>query len=265
MASFNNTLKDIAKNLIITKQEKETIKKRLKNFEEKLYNYFDEEIDNISVFGSFKRGTILPRRFDQNSDVDILIVFNQDKKELTPQTYINQLQKFASKEYPRTLVKKDYPCVILEMDKIKFDLVPCRISTPLINLFGSFKYQIPNRSDNWINTYPDDFHDTLKDANTSYNSIVKPIIRLLKCWNAYNDYPFSSFELEQAIVDMDFSDHNYETGFLHAIDELSYPDAISKQKKVESIQKKADKIRNYLDDGYSDNAIRMLYDILGLK
>jgi hypothetical protein len=34
--------------------------------------------------------------------------------------------------------------------------------------------------------------------------MVKPLIRLLKYWNAYNDYPFESFELEKKIIQNKF-------------------------------------------------------------
>lgn len=44
-------------------------------------------------FGSSTRGTILPRSMDEQSDIDYMIVFNENNA--TPQTYLNRLKTFV--------------------------------------------------------------------------------------------------------------------------------------------------------------------------
>lgn len=84
--------------------------------------------------------------------------------------------------------------------------------------------EIPDKNGDWMETEPEKFNKKLTDANTKYNFIVKPIIRLLKYWNASHEYPCYSFELETDIANMNFNDDNYESGFLYAIENLSTSD-----------------------------------------
>jgi hypothetical protein len=148
------------------------------------------------------------------------------------------------------------------MSNIKFDLVPCRIYRG----FWSNTYQIPSKTGSWLDTDPKGFNEKLTSANNSYGSIVKPIIRLLKCWNAYNSYPYASFELEQIIADMNFSNDNYQTGFLYAINHLpTYNLSDYQTKKVETLQKNKDWIKEYLDRDNQEKAIEVVRRILGVK
>lgn len=41
-----------------------------------------------------------------------------------PQTYLNYLKSFAESKYPQSLYKQSFPAVVLELNHIKFDLVP---------------------------------------------------------------------------------------------------------------------------------------------
>ena len=208
------------------------------------------------------RDTILPRQYDPNSDIDVLIVFNQKEKELTSETYRSQIRRFATKKYFATSVLKDHPSVVLEMSGIKFDLVPCRINEG----FFSDDIQIPAKDGSWMNTDPVGFTKELTKSNNRFNSIVKPLIRIMKCWNAFNDYPYSSFELEKIIADMNFSNDNYETGFLYAIKNLSIYNLPDYQaQKVETLKSNRKQILNYLEEDQQEKAERLLIKILGLK
>jgi hypothetical protein len=133
----------------------------------------------------------LPRNFDEESDIDILVVFNYSEYTYTPETYRNQLKRFAESRYSTSKVLKSHPSIVLEMNKIKFDLVPSRITG---NYFYT-TYQIPDKNGYWQNTDPKGFNEELTRVNTQYNYIVKPLIRVFKRWNSYNDYPYSSYEL----------------------------------------------------------------------
>lgn len=217
---LNNHLKRISSNLFIKydAEERRKIERSMGNIIDKLGEYFNAQIDEVIVFGSYTRDTILPRQFDGNSDIDILIQFNTDDYDkLKPESYRNQLKRFAEINYPNSGIVKDHPSIVIELNHIKFDLVPSIFDEGFI--YDSI--EIPDKSGGWMETEPDAFNKKLTETNSNYNFIVKPIIRLLKYWNASHDYPYFSFELETAIADMNFNNDNYESGFLYAIKNLS--------------------------------------------
>ncbi|MEJ0104726.1 MAG: nucleotidyltransferase domain-containing protein [Bacteroidota bacterium] len=191
---LNNHLKRISSELFIkySGEERRKIDKSVANIIAKLGEYFDNEIDNPILFGSYTRDTILPRRFDANSDIDILIQFNtKDYAKLKPESYRNQLKKFAEKNYPYSIVAKDHPSIVLELNHIKFDLVPAIFDKG----FFYDSIEIPDKNGSWMETEPDKFNNSLTKANIQYSSIIKPIVRLIKYWNASHGYPYFSFEL----------------------------------------------------------------------
>jgi hypothetical protein len=152
--------------------------------------------------------------------------------------------------------------VVLELNKIKFDLVPSRI----VNNYFSSSYQIPDKNGSWMSTDPSGFNTKLTEANTRYNSLVKPMVRLFKRWNANNGYPFSSYDLENLIADVDFSGDNYESGFLYAIKQFStWGLGVSATQKVNTLQSNGEWIKEYLDRDNQEKIIEVTCRILGLK
>ena len=246
-AGLNNHLRRISSELFIkyNGEERAKIDKSIDNIITKLEDYFDDEVDELIVFGSYSRDTILPRRFDANSDIDLLIQFNtKGYDKLQPESYRNQLRKFAQENYPYSIVTKDHPSVVLELNHIKFDLVPAIFDEG----FFYDSIEIPDKNGGWMETEPDKFNDTLTKANTTYNSIVKPVIRLVKYWNASHGYPYFSFELETAIANMDFSNDNFESGFFYAVRKLSTYNLPSwATQKVDVLKSDAKWVKEYLD------------------
>ncbi|MDQ3192224.1 MAG: nucleotidyltransferase domain-containing protein [Bacteroidota bacterium] len=264
MATINYTLQKISSDLFIkyNSKEREYIDQKITNFHTSIHSYFGDNISEVQIFGSYKRDTILPRKFDEESDIDVLIVFNQAQNEYKPETYRNRLKKFAEKKYSTTKILKDHPSVVLEMSSIKFDLVPCR----LYRGFFSTTYQIPSKEGDWMDTYPKAFNEKLTSVNNKYDSIVKPIIRLLKRWNAYNSYPYATFELEQIVADLNFNNDNLQKGFLYAVNNLPVYDlSASDKKKVEVLKNNKKWIDEYLDRDNQEKAIEVVCRILGVK
>jgi predicted nucleotidyltransferase len=252
-------LKKMASELFIKydSEERGKIDRSIDNIFNKLEEYFDDQIDETIVFGSYSRDTILPRRYDANSDIDILVQFNTENYgKLRPESYRNQLKKFAQINYASSIVLKDHPSVVLELNHIKFDLVPAYFD----NGFFYDSIEIPDKNGGWMETEPDEFSRKVTKSNTKYNSIVKPIIRLLKYWNASHDYPYYSYELEKTIVGLDFSGDNHQTGFFHAISNLpnSYL-SNNASRKLESLKDAAKRIKNCLIKSETGKA----YDFLG--
>lgn len=244
---LNNHLKRISSELFIkyNGEERKKIDRSIDNIIDKLGDYFYDQVDELIVFGSYSRDTILPRRFDPNSDIDLLLQFNtKDYAKLRPESYRNQLRKFAQENYPYSIVAKDHPSVVLELNHIKFDLVPAIFDEGII--YDSI--EIPDKNGGWMETEPEKFNNTLTKNNIKYNSIVKPIIRLIKYWNASHGYPYFSFELETAIADMDFSNDNFESGFFYAVRKLSSYDLPNwAAQKVDVLKSDAKWVKEYLE------------------
>lgn len=202
--SLNNYLKRLASDLFIkhSSTERAKIDRSVNAIIDRLKEYYDDEIEDVILFGSYSRNTILPRKFDQHSDIDLMIHFNtNDYDKILPDSYRNSLRKFAIRNYPNSLITKENPSVVIELNHIKFDLVPAIFSESF--WFGD-TYQIPKRNGEWQNTDPIAINERLTSVNKRNNFVVKPIVRLIKYWNATQDYPYFSYELETAISKLDW-------------------------------------------------------------
>ncbi|WP_035587052.1 SMODS domain-containing nucleotidyltransferase [Hippea jasoniae] len=264
MATINNLLKVLSEQLFISynSSEREKIETSVKTIKKRLKSYFGNEIKEIELFGSYTRGTILPRRFDEGSDIDIMIIFSTGEEEYLPETYRNKLKRFAEYYYSNSEIYKDFPTVVLELNHIKFDLVPA-IEKDYI--FFSSLY-IPNSQNEWIETNPKDLNNKLTEVNKNNNFIVKPLVRLFKFWNVNNGKVYSSFELETNIIEIAESwifSKNYEDGFFSIIDKLPMwhlPDY--KKSKVESLKNNAKWVKYYLERDNLEKAKQWLKKII---
>ncbi|MGJ0490063.1 SMODS domain-containing nucleotidyltransferase [Methylobacter sp.] len=215
-----------ASNAVLSGNENESINRSIYTLQARLNSYFGNRIKNHFQFGSSTRGTILPRSMDEKSDIDYMIVFSQEG--FVPQTYLNWLKSFVEYYYSRSEIYQSSPTVVLELNHIKFDLVPA-----LQNYIGNIR--IPNGSNQWQYTNPNDFNQSLVNANNQNNSLIKPTIRLVKYWNAQNNYLYSSFEFEKWIIDLNFWGCTNQKDYLYKVfDNLS--------EHREQVQWKKDKI-----------------------
>ncbi|MFZ7217215.1 SMODS domain-containing nucleotidyltransferase [Avibacterium avium] len=244
--SVNSYLENLAKNLIIRDDEKDSIKRSFDTLKMRLENYFGYEIGFVKKFGSYHRDTILPRKYDENSDVDVMVLFNDDS--YTPQTYLNRLRRFVERWYSRSEIYQSNPTIVLELNHIKFELVPCIKA----GYYENGNYKIPAKASNyskWILTSPFEFSDELTAKNKLHNSKIKPLIRIMKKWNAKSK-AYSSFELEQKIIDCYF-DYRSSTIADYLYDLSSYliwhglPDQAYKRDNVEKLISQITQIKNY--------------------
>ena len=217
---------------VLTAKEKDSINISISTLQKRLYNFFNKErieIKDHFMFGSYTRGTILPRYMDENSDIDYMIIFKDTSYK--PQTYINWLKKFVENSYSTSEIYQSSPAIVLELNHIKFDLVPAVIRGLLFE-----DLQIPNNSGGWQITNPSSFNVQLTEKNKKNNNLIKPAIRLVKYLNAKNDYIFESYQLEKAIVNHSFSlfvDYNLKIYFFEIIKSLcSYNLSDTNKKKV---------------------------------
>lgn len=198
--------------------------------------------NNVShfKFGSSTRGTILPRSMDENSDIDYMLVFNDSGYK--PSTYLTRLETFVKKYYRASEIYRSSPTIVLELNHIKFELVPATL-----NWIG--QYQIPDGNDGWMVTDPNDFNSALTEKNKSHSNLIKPTIRLAKYWNAKNSngysYVYGSYLFEKWIVELYFSTYpaNQREYLFNVFDGL-YPENEKTQWRKDKIQRAKNIIAN---------------------
>ncbi len=232
-------LTEKASNAVLSGNEKTSIDTSIATLQSRLTAYFQAgAIAKHFRFGSSTRGTILPRSMDEKSDIDYMIVFSDTQ--YTPQTYINWLKSFAEAKYGTSEIYQSHPTIVLELNHIKFDLVPA-IESIWTGL------QIPGGS-GWINTNPNDVNQTLEDKNKNNSFFIKPTIRLFKYWNAKAGFPFQSFEAEKWITGLGFWSCSNQRDYLFAVfDNLSTSASYAKWINDEITRAKGiiDKVREH--------------------
>lgn len=184
-----------ASQAILPATEERSINTSVTTIGDRLASHFGQQLKEQFRFGSSTRGTILPRSMDEHSDIDYMVVLDNDGS--TPQTYLDRVKRFSEKYYSRSEIKQSSPSIVLELNHIKFDLVPA-----IKSWLGG--YQIVGDGNSWRSTDPNDFNRALTEKNNSELFKIKPTIRLAKFWNAQNGYVFDSFEFEKWIVDRSF-------------------------------------------------------------
>lgn len=235
--------------LVLSSYEKSSINTSITTLSTRLNSHFTTQIKEAFKFGSYTRGTILPRKADYRSDIDYMIVFDNSAG-YKPQTFIDRLKKFAEKYYSSSQIKQSHPTVVLELNHIKFDLVPAYSN---ISWWNDVTYYIPaTKMDytDWMSTTPNDFNKTLTDKNSANLSLIKPMIRLVKYWNALNGHVFESYELEKSLVNKSYwSCYNLQDYFFSAINSFSSWN-LPKHKK-DKVQRAKDIVAKTLE--YIDN------------
>lgn len=187
-------LENLSSGLVLTATEKSNILISTNTLATRLDAWFGDDVINHFEFGSYPRVTILPRKADALSDVDYMIVFSTIGGKKKPQTYLDRLKTFANARYSTSEIYQSHPTLVLSLNHIKFELVPA---------IYDYGYMIPSPATQWtewIYTDPQKASQEILDKNRNNYYKIKPLVRLVKYWNATQGYPFASFALEQYIV-----------------------------------------------------------------
>jgi hypothetical protein len=241
---------------VLSQEETKSINTSISTLQARLDGYFTRAGDGLSKhfrFGSSTRATILPRSIDSHSDIDYMIVF--EKSGFVPQTYLDRLKKFAEGRYASSDIKQSSPTVVLELNHIKFDLVPALAE------FGS-SYKIPDGSQKWRSTNPNDFNMALEQANKDNAYLLKPTIRLAKIWNAQNGYVFDSYLFEKWIKDRmqpSLFITNQTQYLFKVFDGLTgNTDAQWRNDKIKYAKELVEEVRDWEKNGMAENAERTI-------
>jgi len=250
-------LTNTASSAVLPATEQSSITTSITTLQSRMGLHFDSSaIAQHFRFGSSTRGTILPRSMDEQSDIDYMVVFSDGSA--TPQTYLNRLKSFVEKRYGSSEIYQSNPTIGLELNHIKFDLVPAT-KTWLGEL------QIPNAAGGWMTTNPNDFNATLDAKNKEHKSLIKPTVRLFKYWNATAGFPFQSYEMEKWVCGLSFwflaNQNDY---FLAVIESLNTSTSYSQRANNEITRAKniVANVRRYEKDEMpvtAENEIKKLF------
>lgn len=217
MATVNGYLNSIQSDLYVNGIEEDSIKTSIDAICTRLGYYFGNSEHNShkiikkDIFGSYSRDTMLSRKYDDDSDIDLMIIF-EDASEYTPQTCLNWLKGFADYWYPNSLVKQSLPTIVIELQNIKFELVPT-----YKNNYGNL--YIAKDSLNWKYTNPKDLDDKMIKLNCTTNYEFKRMIRTIKYWNVKKNYRgYKSYFLEKYLTE------KFETSYINCKNQFDYLD-----------------------------------------
>lgn len=216
--SVQSHLKNLSSNLNLEQDEKDKISKSIDTLSVRLNNYFGDQLKEHFKFGSYTRGTILPRKADEKSDIDYMVIF-ENPNNYKPQTLLNNLKNFVTYYYRTSDIYQSHPTIVLELNHIKFELVPTKKDT-----WGNIYIPSPSSSyEEWMITDPNAFNKKLTDANVNNSYEIKPLVRLMKYWNRLNGSYLSSYDLENWIAGNSYWGCNNLKDFVYStFDKLSY-------------------------------------------
>lgn len=224
---------------VLSGTEQTSINTSITTLNSRISSWFDKNLVSQFRFGSSTRDTILPRSMDEQSDIDYMVVLKEDGS--VPQTYLDRMKRFGEKYYSTSDIKQSSPSIVLELNHIKFDLVPA-----VPGWLGSYK--IPNGSGGWKDTNPNDFNSSLTEKNKNNLNLIKPTIRLAKYWNAQNGYVFDSFELEKWIIAQSYWGCTNQKDYLFTVFDnigVSYNEAQWRKDKVTRAKQIVQNVRDY--------------------
>lgn len=239
--SVQQHLLNVASRAILSSTEKSSITTSLTTMRTRLDSHFGNEVSEKVQFGSSTRETILPRLIDTRSDIDYMVVFSDSQ--FRPQTYLDRLRRFVAAKYYSSDVAQSSPTIVLNLNHIKFELVPA--------VRRSFSgLEIPSPASDfteWTPTDPTGFNNTLVSANTNHSGNIKRMIRVIKYWNARSGYPFNSYLLEQDLVNYASYEANFKNYVFAGIRGLSLPwnASITNRDKLERAKEIVNKTIDY--------------------
>ena len=222
--SVNSYLQSLGSALVLNSSEKTSISTSVGAIITRLIVYFGSDVKERKLYGSYVRETILPRKVDEESDVDLMVVFDNPNR-YQPQTFLNKLKSFAEFYYKSSEIHQSSPTIVLELNHIKFELTPAYVSNEI--------YYIPRNSSEWMYTDPD-------------------VVRILKHWNIQNNYrELASFSLEKKVAEelmyAYFSCTSYSDYLKNALGKIKY---ITDYRRVDKALECIDKALQLEKDGY---------------
>jgi tRNA nucleotidyltransferase (CCA-adding enzyme) len=232
----NSYYLELAKSLKFSTDRRQRIDTSIEYFKQKIWGEFQDRLLEVVVFGSYSRETNICN--DDEEDVDIVVIYKT--RELQPDTYLKQIKTFCEDTYNRSKIYQDHPTIVIDMEHIKFEIVPSvYVST------GVVKIPAPKSKElRWVNTNPKELLTKVQTKDRNNKNLIIPVIRILKYWNTLNDRTFTSFQIEKAIIEKPYTSttiREYVSSAIAAIEEIATND---KQKNaIKNLKEKIRRVR----------------------
>lgn len=180
-------------NLEITELQQTTVSTRQTN----VRGVIEKELGVLDSFltGSYARSTMIAPLTE--ADIDIFIILNPiyyNKEH--PEYVLDKVRNVLSKTYSSSKSSRNGQAVTITFSDFIVDVVPA------FNRSGG-GFLIPDpKNKTWITTDPQVHAKLMTDNNKNKNGTLVPLVKMIKCWNRYNNYPFVSFYLELLALDI---------------------------------------------------------------
>lgn len=260
MATVSTHLTDIADKLKFSDDEKSKINTSIDTIKKRINGYFKNDIsyqvEDIIIFGSYARGTIVKN--SDKSDIDIMVIF-KNSAEYKPQTFLTKLKEFANNSYSTSEIKQSSPTIKIELNHIIFELVP---AYQKYLQYGLTDYYIPETKDNhfsidrWQKTDFIEFNKQIKEKCQNSSTLYR-LILLMKSWCGKNNY-IQSHSLEKFIIETYYYNCSTLFDYLYTFADNANWHINDKLKSLRSFLNQA---KSYKDSGYESNAIEELKKI----
>lgn len=199
MLSIYDAFEKFRKRLELTPSEQTDVTSKHTKIKDYLYEKFP--LQNALLTGSYKRDT----KTKPLKDVDIFCIFKENEKKYRweePNKVLNDFAEVLSVKYGADNVKPRRRSVMVKFPTptpvngvtpdvvLSFDIVPAYALNE--------DFEIPDSQlGKWIKSNPFIHAQKATDANKAYANKWKPLVKMLKKWNQYNEKPIDpSFLLE---------------------------------------------------------------------
>lgn len=148
-------------------------------------NYLREVLENkIDITEDFLTGSYIKQtQIKPPTDIDVFVVLDPKyRRTYWPRKaseFLKDFHQLLKQTYSSSKIKPDGQAVKIEFaDSFKMDAVPAFE-------IGRIGYTIPNANNNsWIRTKPREYDVLLSNANQTLDGKLKPLIKMVKCWNS---------------------------------------------------------------------------------
>ena len=193
----------------LTDNQRDKIKTSHKYLREKILQPLDY-VSHTFLTGSYKKKTLI----NPANDIDVFVVLSgYSNYDIKPNTILDKLKKDLNIIYPKTPVKQDKPCIVIEFNHVTFELTP---AIEVKNYWGGDnEFYIPEMSKNntWQNVEnPRVLEKKLTEANKQLNKKLNPLIKMMKKCKVNNNLKTPSFEMEIMAINYLYDIDNYRDG-----------------------------------------------------
>jgi len=168
--------------------------------------------------GSYKRDT----KIRPLTDIDLLVVLDPAYFTYGPAGVLRLLASHLRASYPNSRLRIQNRSVNLAFLRFGFDVVPAFYRQGGGLLIPSMK------CNSWTSTNPKAHEKALSDANLACGGKLKPLIKMVKCWNRSRGGKLQSFHIEVLALEVlgppvqDYQTAAFEF-FGQAADRIQYP------------------------------------------